>query len=445
MTPLTASAGSSAISLVLKGNFPRGGPTRISCRLLWMVDGNVTALATTFIDDSHLVAAVPAELLKVPAHVQLFSESYDMVSGGADQVYSNFFEFSVLPAGSATTTPTGSMSKARSNHTAVLLADGAVLILGGGESSAEVFDPATGAFSPAGNMQTEPVTFSSSALLQDGKVLVVGGAGDHAELYDPATRTFAETGRMVHARASPTVTVLEDGKVLVVGGVDESAGGGGAALDQAEIFDPGTGTFALTGRTVSPRANHTATLLGTGKVLIAGGRNGHGADGIDDPPWDPLFAEVYDPVSGQFTTTGDMTTTRIGHSATALGDGRVLMLGGVSANQNVHMYLNPSSAETYDSGSGNFSTQSQLALWRTGHTATALDDGSILVAGGDILGTPTSAIVQFSPDLTKITIPGALLTARSGHTATRLLDGRVLITGGIDDHGNVLATAEIYE
>jgi hypothetical protein len=74
-----------------------------------------------------------------------------------------------------------------------------------------------------------------------------------------------------------------------------------------------------------------------------------------------------------------------------------------------------------------------------------LNDGSILVAGGDILGTPTSAIIQISPDLMTVTIPRALLTARSGHTATRLLDGRVLITGGIDDHGNALATAEIYE
>jgi hypothetical protein len=159
---------------------------------------------------------------------------------------------------------------------------------------------------------------------------------------------------MANARILHTATLLNDGKVLIAGGTRDG-GGGGAAIASAELYDPTTGTFSLTGSMKSDRAQHTATLLANGEVLVAGGWNGHAADAADDPPWDPLFAELYDPSSGTFKYAGSMSTTRIGHTATRLTDGKVLLLGGIFSVQNIHTRLPaPRYAEIFDPATQTF-------------------------------------------------------------------------------------------
>jgi WD40 repeat protein len=124
------------------------------------------------------------------------------------------------------------MFDTRYMHTATLLADGRVLMVGGYDSSddpvtsAEVFDPVTRQFSTSGSLQT-PAACQGASLLRDGRVLFTGGMDvdgynlDTAELWDPATGEFARVGPMGHLHGCHTATLLPDGSVLIAGGVSD--------------------------------------------------------------------------------------------------------------------------------------------------------------------------------------------------------------------------------
>jgi len=335
---------------------------------------------------------------------------------------------------------TGSMSTTRSSHAATVLADGRVLVTGGnGEitsdcgcgptfSSAEIFDPASGTFAPTGGMGVQRV-YHSETLLTNGKVLIAGGSNLFTgELYDPFTGNFAATGNMVARRFSHTATRLLDGKVLIVGGADVAT---------AEIFDPANVSFAPTGSMSSPRTGHSATLLANGKVLIAGGSDGSG----------PLAtAEIFDPATGTFTTTGTMTVARTGHTATLLTatvlDGKVLIVGGNSTGG-----MHSDTAEIFDQASGTFSATGSMMVGRVGHVAILLHDGLVLVAGG---GDPNNSFLPlmeaelFDPTNGTFTATGSMSKPRAAHTATLLNDGTVLVVGGLIDDVAVTETAELY-
>jgi hypothetical protein len=140
----------------------------------------------------------------------------------------------------------------------------------------------------------------TAKLLKNGTVLIVGRDASRrtAEIYDPATGKFTPTGSLVVERSGNTTTLLLNGKVLVTGGVDRSEN----SLASAEIYDPETGAFSLTGTMSEPRGQHTATILKNGKVLVAGGGSG-------DYPSQTVHrsADLYDPATGKFTPTGQMT------------------------------------------------------------------------------------------------------------------------------------------
>ncbi len=353
-------------------------------------------------------------------------------------------------------TETGNMSIPRSGHTATLLANGKVLIVSGGtgpDATAELFDPASATFSPTSSMIT-PRAGATATLLANGKVLIAGGFGpgvsslprlNSAELYDLVTGTFAATGSMAVPRILHTATLLNDGRVLIAGGTD-SSGGGGAAVASAELYDPSTGTFKLAGSMLTDRAHHTATLLASGAVLIVGGWNGHAADAPDDPPWDPLFSELFDPLSGSFKASGSMSTTRIGPAAIRLANGKVLMLGGIPNPQNLHITLaSPAYGELYDPAAQIFSALGHLTMSRQGYTSTLLTSGNVLLAGGENLGVAVGTAELLDTGSGSLTPTGQLVTGRLGHTATLLKDGRVLVAGGTDSRGNALATAELYK
>jgi hypothetical protein len=388
----------------------------------------------------------PTGLYTAPDHIGTF---HVVAASKAGSTKSATATISVVDSGF---TPTGNMHSPRSGHTATLLQNGKVLIAGGGDNSAEIFDPGNGTFTLTGSMTT--TRFGSTAtLLSDGRVLFTGGFGigltelprlDSAELYDPQSGSFASTGKMVQARVAHTCTLLNDGRVLITGGT-EHGGGGGAAMQSAEIYDPKSGFFTSAGSMNSARANHTATLLPHGDVLIAGGWNGHAADFPDDPPWDPLFAELFDAVSGGFKGSGSMSTTRSRHTAIRLLDGKVLLLGGIANFQNLHSQpQDPAYAEIYDPDTQLFS-RVNLTISRTRHTVTLLKDGRLLIVGGDDQGHTVSTVEMFDLAAGNLSVAGGLATARKGHVATRLVDGRVLITGGVDSNGNVLASAEVFK
>jgi hypothetical protein len=164
----------------------------------------------------------------------------------------------------------------------------------------------------------------TATLLQNGKVLITGGTSldssnptATAEVYDPATGSFTVTGGMTTAREEHTATLLADGKVLIVGG--EGPVTGSSELQPTatvEVYDPSTGSFSLTGSMAEARSLHTATLLPSGEVLVAGGGD------------DNSTAELYDPATGAFSITGGMEIGRSGHTATLLPNGSVLVAGG---------------------------------------------------------------------------------------------------------------------
>jgi N-acetylneuraminic acid mutarotase len=228
---------------------------------------------------------------------------------------------------------TANMVAFRGGHTATLLMNGKVLVVGGadqdpggtGSASAELYDPGTGAFTPTGSMAVARFRHTAT-LLQNGKVLIAGGTPlsssnptSTAEVYDPATGSFIVTGGMTTAREEHTSTLLADGKVLIVGGASSVTGSGGLELTAtAEVYDPSTGSFSVLGSMAAARSLQTATLLPSGAVLITGGGD------------DNSTAELYDPVTGSFSITGGMETGRSGHSATLLPNGSVLVVGGGS-------------------------------------------------------------------------------------------------------------------
>ena len=353
-----------------------------------------------------------------------------------------------------TFTATGTMTEARFAQTATLLPTGEVLVIGGDAlGSAELYDPASGTFSPTGSMNVARFGHTAT-LLQDGKVLVRGGTiacvpPTPAEIYDPATGVFTETTSStlkcdtLHA----TATLLANGKVLIVGGQSQIG-----PFSAAELYDPATNTFTATGSLTDGYFPyyHTATLLGTGKVLIAGGDNWFDGSGNTY-----AIAELYDTASGTFSNSIPMVASRAAHSATLLGNGKVLMAGGyfegccglAYGDRGVHGVN-----ELFDPATSKFSGTGALNGARYSHTATLLSGGQVLIAGGTDLmttagtqsGGPTATAELYDPASGVFSFTGSMNTARDTHAATLLNSGAVLVTGGQDASGNPLASAELY-
>lgn len=331
-----------------------------------------------------------------------------------------------------------SMTTQRAAHTATLLPDSKVLVVGGftgGENSlasAEIFDPATNTFASAGNMNATRAGHTAT-LLPNGKVLIAGGYNGSylasAELFDPATCSFTPTSRLVTARSGHVAMLLRNGKVLLAGGT----GVGWTFLADAELYDPVTNTFTATGNMTTARESHTATLLASGEVLITGGHRGRRPSVTIHSS-----AEIYDPAAGTFTAAGNMTRVRHKHEATLLMDGRVLIAGGSDERDGRGAYT---SAEIYNPVTGTFAATGNMnaARYKLQGTSVLLNDGKVLIAGGanraEVFDPATNTFSYAS---------GSLGTTRLFAAATRLQNGQVLITGGYDDNNAVSSNAWIY-
>jgi hypothetical protein len=291
----------------------------------------------------------------------------------------------------------------------------------------------------------------------NGFVLLAGGQGNgqfalsSAELFDPAKNAFAAASSMKDARTDHTATVLPGGKILVAGG----EGATGRALSSAEVYDPVSGAFsAVASAMVIARAEHTATLISgcscpaDGQVLIAGGTTAASTLGST-----LRSAELFDPVSGTFTATGAMKVTRARHSATLIASGplagNVLIAGGLSDESGGDV----ATAELYDPVTGQFTTTGAMSMPRENHTATWLSPsvvagslaGSVLVAGGGDVSAPTDSAEVFNPQTAAFSPVGAMTTARTMQSAILLPTGKVLIAGGQSSDTNFLVTAELFD
>ena len=339
---------------------------------------------------------------------------------------------------------TGSFAQIHSYGTATLLPNGKVLVTGG--YSAELYDPASRTWTPTGSLNESRNGGHTATLLANGKVLVAGGISGaifetrSAELYDPATGIWTPTGSLNYGRYSHTATLLPDGRVLVAGGFQQSHYRPPVPLPGAELYDPTTGIWSTTGSLVTARGSHTATLLANGKVLVAGGQS----------IFSVASAELYDPASGIWTETGSLGNARYSHTATLLGNGKVLVAGGYDSSSSNYSYF--ASAELYDPQSGTWTPTGTLGSARAFHTATLLSTGKVLVAGGLNTGSdPDPALASaelYDPSSGNWAPTGSLITARFAHTATLLSDGNVLVAGGSTYNGGdnyaYLNSAELY-
>jgi hypothetical protein len=353
---------------------------------------------------------------------------------------------------------TGSMHIARSSATATLLKSAKVLIAGGAKvttaldedvyASAELYDPATGKFSPTGSM-TAARSSATATLLPDGRVLITGGEGcsdplhcSHvghgngldflasAELYNPTTGKFSATGSMTGASELDTAITLPDGRILIAG------------FNQwAELYDPNSGKFLRTAKNAGFQA--AATLLPNGKVLLAGSHYVTNSG----------VGSLYDAANGKFATVslalpagtipaqykGVPIIRAVPSIATLLKDGRVLLFEGG--------YL-----ETYDPASGACADAgfiSPAGEWDYA-TATLMADGRVLYEGGDLVdpftGELSSTNTAVLYDATGGPIrKGSTPVALDRQTATLLPDGSVLIAGGEDKDGKPLVSADLFK
>ena len=314
----------------------------------------------------------------------------------------------------ASWTSTGELNIGRYDHTATLLPDGKVLVAGGKgsdtcfkpTSSAELYDPVSGTWSPTGSLNTARADHTAT-LLQSGLVLVAGGyAADvdlnSAELYDPATGTWRPTASFKNIRNSDSsdAPLLQNGKVLVVGGGD--------AKLEAELYDPETEIWSSTSPPTAYLLN--MALLPDGKVF------GLGSD------WDyGAVAELYDPVTQHWSSAGyfefDPVTT------TPLPNGKVLVMGISFGPQRDAV------AAMYDTSTD---------MWSTAPTRTfgAPESGgwkAMLQADGQVLVSGINGAALFDAMTETWSLTSRPTVPRHQHTATLLPNGATLIAGGIDN------------
>jgi hypothetical protein len=354
-----------------------------------------------------------------------------------------------------TFTTTGDMTTPRGRHTATLLFDGRVLIVGGDKTgTAELYDPLTGSFSQTGNGTTGH-RGDAAVLLPDGRVLIAGGS--KSEMYDPATGSFSTTGSMVTNQWGFRATLLPNGKVLISSGIGGSTDCCSSAASP-ELYDPSTGRFTLAGpyadapvfvfpsgysAGTSGLTEAAVTLLSDGRVLI-----------LSEPS-----AQLYDPITNTFSLTASMVAVDEGNvwgkptniyerTATLMTDGRVLVAGGMPAYWDTGDFP-LSRAELYDPSTGTFTAAKSMRAALYARTALLLPDGTILLAGGsDIYGASVPLAELYDPYAGDFSFVASMNVPRSHHQATLLFDGRVLITGGERRPPPVrdpeLASAEIY-
>ncbi len=319
----------------------------------------------------------------------------------------------------------GALHAPRSQFAWTLVGADRPLLGGGFDATAalaynESFDVATGAWTRTKDSLVQHANHTLTYLAGLDQVLLVGRS---VERFDRAlNKWIAEPAGA--AREGHTATLLASGKVLVAGGESPTF-----SLVAPELYDPSASAGARwspAGAMAKPRAWHSAVLLASGKVLVCGGRAGDVA--LDD-------AELYDPATNAWTATAATNDARYGAAVARLADGRVLAVGGFNG-------LPMSGAEIFDPSKNAWSYTSDPSVARAGATATLLPSGRVLVAGGQ--GPDASGTEVFDPKTSAWSKGPSLARARWDHAAIALSLGRVLLVGGFETGGVPTATSEMF-
>jgi N-acetylneuraminic acid mutarotase len=320
------------------------------------------------------------------------------------------------------------MLQGRAHHTATLLQDGTVLVVGGldnndGLASAERYDPTAGTWTGAGTM-SGPHWEHRAVLLDDGKVLVIGGCGGGpsfvcmvgvgVEIYDPSVTSgnpWSQVNSMLVERRSHCATKLDDGKVLVAGGFDNQKDHTGI-----EIYNPQTGFWSSLPAQLSVARNlATATTLPSGKVVIIGGTDGTNFH-------DSIV--IFDPAGSTIQTlNAKLQEPRAGHTATLLPNGKVLIVGG-RCSWDLPATCAVGNAELYDPNTDTVTQAGSPGSSALDHTATLLPIGQVLVAGG--AQSPKVARLYSSSGWAQT---ATMFEEYVNHAAV-LVGGKVIVIGG---------------
>jgi hypothetical protein len=322
------------------------------------------------------------------------------------------------------------LTVARVGHTATVLADGRVLVIGGANAvigvvaSVEIYDPATENWEPADDITTIRVGHTAT-LLSDGRVLVLGGVGSdggtpvtEAEFFDPTSGTWSSAGIVLTPRLGHTSTLLEDGRVLVVGEDN-------LYEPYAELFDPQTGKWLQAGSPAGPRFRHTATLLSDGRVLVAGG-----VLKADGEPTGSV--EIFDPATDTWSTAASLGEPRSRHSAVAIGDGRVMVSSGASTNDD-----GPggelASTEIFNPATGEWTTMTLACDARYSHSGSLIadwGDGQVVLIGGQGEKEAANTVISYDPTRNSWSQATGLGLVRVGAAILPMTDGSLMIAGG---------------
>ena len=372
--------------------------------------------------------------------------------------------------GATTYSGTGSLTVARQRHSAIELANGTILIVGGSNVGdtfgadgnvghtdmiyGELYTPSTGLFAettgtlPLGQGRKFHIAVANST---KDKVLIAGGIHAATDslgtgyVYDQSGQSFtAANNAMVLARENHGAVLLTTGsnagKVLIMGG-QNTVSGSSTLTTSMELFDFSTGMFSsLVPATGTPALRNypVLTRLNDGRILITGGRDGSATE--------LNTAEIYDPVANTIAATSNtMTDGRSFHTATVLQDGKVLVAGGnFTTASNTADLFDPAAA----SGAGAFTQVGGTSLGaRYGHTAALLPDGKVLISGGHNGTNALTTVVAYDPvgqTFAATAGPAALATARRRATATLINTSKVLVVGG-EDGTNGVTSAEVYQ
>ena len=383
------------------------------------------------------------------------------------------------PVANTITPVTGSMSVARSGHSATLLPDGTVLMAGGGSAKAEIYNPATSSFTTTNGALPSDLT-GHRAVAANGTAFIIGGRDTSGTTtgaimrYDRTAGTFVPSAALFASRADFSATLLNPTTILVVGGRN-----GSTPLASAERYDiTANSVTAASGALGTARFNHQAFITPSGEVIVSGGssasaslsscekfmpasgtfstapalpsggRSGHVSVMLDNRHFVAggvngttvhTTMQVYGPSASNplanVELSGGMATARQYHTATMLGNGNVLISGGYNSS-----FL--STAELYNQATGAFTSTGNMQAARRTHTGTLLLDDKVLITGG-YNGSYMSSAEVYNPATGTFSPTGSMVTARQYHTATLLADGKVLITGG--NYGSYLSSAELYD
>lgn len=250
------------------------------------------------------------------------------------------------------------------------------------------------------------------------------------------------------AKMEPAVqgysAIMLDGEKILITGGDHNR----VTLKKARIFNTKTNKFKNLPDMNIARAAHTSTLLKDGRVLITGGyrsiRMKHpeheNVTSIPRLHYDSKTAEIYDPVKNKFIKIGDMLKHRESHKAVLLNDGRVLIIGGDNRKENLYNIV----TEIYDPDKNKFEKTGSLNKVRGGFQATLLDDGGVLITGG-AWKSRSKAFEVYNPETGMFSLFDEMLEYRTHHKAFRLKNGNVLIAGNRDVNCIDYRMYEIYD